>query len=126
APLLDKTVLAERAAAVGLPTPPSRVFDSARELLLAADGLEYPLVLKAPVSRWAPFRADGPNDLRAMDGREGRVVVQPFLTEPVHAVSGLLWRGELIASLHQRYLRTWPVDCGTASAAVTVEPDPEL
>ena len=30
------------------------------------------------------------------------------------------------AVAHQRYLRTWPPDCGTASAAETVEPDLEL
>jgi predicted ATP-grasp superfamily ATP-dependent carboligase len=36
----------------------------------------------------------------------------------------VVWNGALVAAVHQRYERRWPVDCGTASAAVTVEHDP--
>jgi hypothetical protein len=34
--------------------------------------------------------------------------------------------GRLLAAVHQRYLRIWPPDCGTSSAAVTTAPDLEL
>ncbi|MGH2678726.1 MAG: hypothetical protein ACRDHB_10260, partial [Actinomycetota bacterium] len=53
-------------------------------------------------------------------------MVQPFLDEPLRAVSGVMWREELIAAAHERWIRIWPRDCGLASAAVTVEPEADL
>jgi predicted ATP-grasp superfamily ATP-dependent carboligase len=53
-------------------------------------------------------------------------VVQPFLTDGMRAVCGVLHEGRFVALVHQRYLRIWPPDAGTACAAVTTEPDEQL
>jgi hypothetical protein len=124
--LVDKAALAGRAEAVGLPMPPTRLFPSCQGLLEAADELDYPVVVKPTISRWAPFRADDPDALAEARGRPGPVIVQPFVHDGLRAVGGVMWKGEMIAAVHQRYLRTWPADCGTSSAAETVPPDPEL
>jgi predicted ATP-grasp superfamily ATP-dependent carboligase len=44
----------------------------------------------------------------------------------MHAVGGVIKGGVLVAAAHQRYIRTWGIDAGEASAAVTTEPDAEL
>lgn len=127
--LVDKQMLASTASAAGFVVPESRTFGSRAELLTAADGLPYPAVVKPatkdPGSPTSAFRADGPDDLAA-GAKEGVVVVQPFVFEPLWAVAGVVWEGRVVASVRQRYLRTWPSDCGTASAAVTVEADRDL
>jgi predicted ATP-grasp superfamily ATP-dependent carboligase len=72
-------------------------------------------------------RATGPADLQPWRGIPDLVLVQPFIGEWQHAVSGVIWRGELRAALHQRYMRMWPADPGGhATAVCTVEPDIEL
>jgi hypothetical protein len=124
--LVDKALLEERAERSGLSTPPTRLFASEQELLGSAADLEFPVVVKPRISRWAPFRADSPGDLGAALGRLGEVIVQPYLDQGLHAVGGVMWKGVLVAGVHQRYLRTWPRDCGTSSAAETVSPDLEL
>jgi predicted ATP-grasp superfamily ATP-dependent carboligase len=124
--LVDKGSLSACAQAAGLPFPPTRLFPSHRELLEAAHELEYPVVVKPSISRWAPFRADVPGELDGARGRHGMIVVQPFLREGLRAMGGVLWQGRLLAAVHQRYLRTWPADCGTSCAAETVPPDVEL
>jgi len=53
-------------------------------------------------------------------------MVQPYLREELHALAGVVRDGRLLAAVHQRYFRTWPLDCGTASAAVTIDPDGDL
>ncbi len=124
--LLDKTALLDRAREADLPVPPSEVYGSFEDLLRAADDLDYPVVVKPSVKRFWTFRADGPEDLARRAGDFGRIIVQPFLDEPLHAVAGVAWEGSLAASVHQRYERIWPPHCGTSSAAVTVGPDPAL
>lgn len=124
--LIDKAAAGQRAAAVGLPVPPTEVFPSWEAMVGEADRLPYPAVVKPAISRFGAFRIEGPVDLRAAPSHDGPLLVQPFVTEPLRAMAGVLWRGELVAAVHQRYLRTWPPDCGTASAAETVRPDPEL
>jgi hypothetical protein len=52
--------------------------------------------------------------------QNGPVLVQPWIDAPMHAVAGVVWGGRLVAAVHQRYLRTWPVICGVACAAVTM------
>ena len=55
------------------------------------------------------------------------MLVQPLIRDPQHSVSGVIWRGELAASEHQRYLRMWPADPGgPATAVCTTDPDIEL
>jgi RecA/RadA recombinase len=124
--LLDKEVLGRRAAEAGLQTPPSRLFSSPAELLEAAPKLDYPIVVKPTVERYVPRRFDSPAELNGGLAREGALLVQPFLDAPLTAVSGVIWRGRLVAAVHQRYLRIWPFEVGTVCAAETTAPDDEL
>ena len=129
ADLVDKARLEGRAADAGLLVPPTRTFDSPDDLL-AADDLEYPVVVKAAV-KTRPVevarRVDVREDLRqVVDVLEGPVIVQPFATGTMRAVCGVVADGRLLAAVHQRYVRIWPPGCGTASAAVTTDPDLDL
>lgn len=128
--LLDKVACAAAAERVGLQVPPSRIFPSAAELLDAAAELEYPVVAKPDTKRYMAVRADSPAALRAaMRARAdqpGRIIVQPYLRGSLHGVLGLVWRGQLVQSMHMRYHRLWPLPCGTVASASTVAPDQEL
>jgi predicted ATP-grasp superfamily ATP-dependent carboligase len=130
AALVDKAWLPQAAAAAGLGVPRTREFTSAAHLLAAADDLEYPLVIKAAVKTGSSEntqRIEGAGELPAavMD-LSGPVVVQPFAVGTMRAVCGVLADGRLLAAVHQTYVRIWPPDCGTASAAITTEPDHDL
>jgi hypothetical protein len=122
--LVDKVELARVAEAVGIPTPPSRVFASADELLDAAAHLDYPVIVKPSVHRSNAARVDSPAGLRGSVVQDGPVIVQPFMTD-LNAVSGVIWEGRLVAAVHERWFRIWKYHCGVASAAVTVTPDPD-
>jgi predicted ATP-grasp superfamily ATP-dependent carboligase len=125
--LVNKVELAERAEHVGLPVPPTRVFASGEEMM-AADDLEFPAVLKPALSNpFNPARLlESRDDIDTAPLGQGPLLVQPYLRENLRAVAGVLWEGRLVAAAHQRYVRTWPVDCGTACAAFSVEADVEL
>src|SRR5436190_6084019 len=124
--LVDKGVVAERAAGAGLLVPPTRRFASREELFDSERSLDYPVVVKPTLSFSPVVRVASAAELHARVAANGPVLVQPFLGDRLRAVAGVAWRGRLAAAAHQRYLRTWPPDCGTASAAETVEPDLEL
>ncbi|MDT0277385.1 ATP-grasp domain-containing protein [Blastococcus goldschmidtiae] len=128
--LADKAALPKLAEAAGLSTPPTYEFADAATVLDAAGQLEYPIVVKAAVKSGSgeeASRVDSAADLpKAMARLLGSVVVQPFARGAMRSVSGVIADGELLAVAHQRYVRIWPADCGTASAAVTTEPDREL
>lgn len=124
--LVDKESAAERARAVGLDVPATRRFEGWSDLMGHAEELEYPVVVKPSISRFGARRVESPGRLRALEPGAGPLLVQPYLTQGLRAVAGIVWRGDLAAAVHQRYLRTWPPDCGTASAAETVAPDEEL
>jgi predicted ATP-grasp superfamily ATP-dependent carboligase len=124
--LVDKASAAELARAAGIPVPPTEVFDSWDDLVAGARRMTYPLVLKPAISTFGTVRVGSPEELLTMGTHQGRLLVQPYLTEPLRAVAGVLWGNELVAAVHQRYLRTWPPDCGTASAAETTAPDEGL
>jgi hypothetical protein len=124
--LVDKGVVAERAPGAGLVVPPTRRFGSRQELLEAGPSLDYPVVVKPALSFSPVVRVGSAAELAARVATDGPVLVQPFLDERLRAMGGVAWRGRLAAAVHQRYLRTWPPDTGTASAAETVEPDLEL
>lgn len=123
--LIGKDVLAQRAAEVGLAAVPSQYFADDAELRAAGGRLDYPVVVKPTLSRVPARRVNGPADLDTPSGA-GPYLVQPYLDGTMSAVSGVIRRGRLIAAVHQRYLRTWPVACGTSCAAVTTEPDAAL
>jgi predicted ATP-grasp superfamily ATP-dependent carboligase len=130
ADLVDKAVLPERAAAAGLRTPATREFADSAGALDAADDLDYPVVVKAAVKTRptdVARRVDSPRELPAvLEHLTGSVVVQPFAVGAMRAVCGVIADGRLLAAVHQRYVRIWPPGCGTASAAVTTDPDLEL
>jgi predicted ATP-grasp superfamily ATP-dependent carboligase len=130
AALVDKASLPQAAAAAGLCVPRTREFTSAAHLLAAADDLEYPLVIKAAVKTGSSEntqRIEAAGELpAAVTDLPGPVVVQPFAGGTMRAVCGVLADGKLLAAVHQTYVRIWPPDCGTASAAITTEPDHDL
>jgi predicted ATP-grasp superfamily ATP-dependent carboligase len=130
APLVDKALLPKQAAIAGLSVPPTREFASSAALLDAAGELEYPVVVKAVV-KTVPTeiarRVDGPGQLPAVVAPlSGAIVVQPFATGTMRVVCGVLAGGRIVAAVHQRYLRIWPAECGTSSAAITTAPDLDL
>lgn len=122
--LVDKGSLAIRAKAAGIAVPPTDRFDSIAALVQAAqDGrIGFPAVVKPVVSRAPASRVDTVADVEALRV-DGAVVVQPFLTDALWSLAGVVAGGRVLAAVQQRYLRTWPVDCGTAAAAVTVPVD---
>lgn len=124
--LLDKSVLAEAGAAAGIAVPPSRVFNSPEELLDEARHVDFPVVIKPTLSHDSRT-ARSADDLVWWLGRNEPLLMQPYLRDQLRAVAGVIWRGRLVAAVHQRHLRTWNADPGgPASAAETVEPDLEL
>jgi hypothetical protein len=123
---LDKVESGRMAREAGLDVPPSRTFASAADLIAAATDLEYPVVLKPPIKTFPATRVDGPDEVAEVVVGDGPVIVQPFLNEQLRGVLGLVWQGELVASVHLRYLRLWPMPCGTVAAAETAPPDPYL
>jgi predicted ATP-grasp superfamily ATP-dependent carboligase len=127
AQLVDKAHLAQRARTAGMPTLLTTRYESGEELLGDTE-LTFPLVVKPAEKKTAAFAEAVRIDDRAGLARisqqiDTAVVVQPFLDCPLDAVAGVMWDGEIVASVHQRTLRTWPVGCGVSSAAMTVEPD---
>lgn len=123
--LLDKVSLAAAAADVGLSSPQARRFASWDELVDGVHGLVFPVVVK-PRRSTAPARSfDGPAALLAAPV-SGELLVQRRIDEPMSAVCGVCHEGRLVAVVHQRYLRTWPVPCGTAAAAETVAADTQI
>jgi hypothetical protein len=124
--LVDKAKVEELAEAVGIPSPPGRLFPSKETLLAAADELDYPVILKPAIHRYHASRVESPAGLAAAVLQDVPVMVQPYLNHALHAVSGILWRGQMVAAVHERWFRIWRFHCGVATAAETVEPDVEL
>ena len=124
--LVDKSQVEERALALGIPSPPGRVFSSAAELMAAAHELDYPVILKPAVHRYHASHVESAAALSAAILKDGAVMVQPYLREHLHAVSGVLWRGRLVAAVHERWFRIWRYHTGVATAAETITPDLQL
>ena len=123
---MNKLQAAELAGEVGLRVPPSRVFDSYEDLRGAASELPYPAIVKPETKRFLAQRVERPEDLARVPDGPGRLIVQPFLSDDLHGLLGLMWQGRLVAATHFRYLRLWPLPAGTVAAAVTTAPDPDL
>lgn len=123
--LLDKGSLASAARAAGIATPDGSIYATIDELRGAGATLPYPVVVKPTISRFTAVRVDDASGLGRVPA-EGPFLVQPFVDEPLRSVAGVIWHGRLVASVHQRYLRTWPATSGGACAAETTEPDLEL
>lgn len=123
---LDKAVCADRARGHGIEVAPTRAFESGTALLEAAHELSYPVVVKPVTKRYAAGRVDDATQLTLAVQDDGPALVQPFLEAEGHAVAGLMWGGRLVQSVHMRYVRMWPLPCGTVASAVTTDPDVEL
>ncbi|MDQ4058516.1 MAG: hypothetical protein M3124_05270 [Actinomycetota bacterium] len=126
--LTDKSKLEAAAADAGIDVPRSDVFAGLDDVLAQADDLRYPVVVKPTIRTFSAVRVNSPAQLSALPvgGDGGEILVQEWVDDQLHAVSGVMWKGRLIAATFERWLRIWPVGCGLASAAVTTPPDPEL
>jgi predicted ATP-grasp superfamily ATP-dependent carboligase len=126
--LLDKELTGQRARDAGFEVPPTRVFGSRAELLRAAQELLYPVVVKPAVKEFLAQRVDDPDELAVAvpPSHDTRLLVQPFLADPLRGVVGVVWEGEIVQAAHLRYLRVWPQPCGTVSAAETTAPDEDV
>lgn len=118
--LVDKSRLAEAALAAGIAPPPSLPFENIGALAdaVAAGEVGLPAVVKPLVSRQPAALVRTPAEAARLE-RAGPVLAQPFLQGTMRAIGGVIMAGRLLGVVQQRYLRTWPVECGTASAAVT-------
>lgn len=127
---VDKVTLAAEARAAGLQVPSCRPFRDIHTLVDAADRLEYPCVVKPALRtqrrHMSARQVDTAGQLRQLPRLPGRLVVQPLVEGDIHAVAGVVWRGQLKAVVHQAHLRIWPRQCGDACYAVTTAPAPTL
>jgi predicted ATP-grasp superfamily ATP-dependent carboligase len=123
--LVNKAELTDRARQAGLSVPPTRAFSSPSELLAAGD-IEFPAVVKPAISTYPARVVRSGAELEAVIQGGGPFVVQAYQGEHLRALAGVVWEDQLAAASHQRYLRTWPAECGTACAAQTAPPDLEL
>jgi predicted ATP-grasp superfamily ATP-dependent carboligase len=129
ADLVDKAALRRRMSGARLAALPQVECGTRAEVEKAAAELGYPAVVKFAVKS----RLDNQparvvrlaSDVAALPAT-GAFVVQPFVSKPLRALAVVVHSGRLLAAVHQRYLRTWPADAGTASAAVTTTPDEQL
>lgn len=124
--LVDKSMVASKAEACGLSVAPGRDFESVEVLQANLGNLDFPVVVKPAHPGQTVRRLLSEKDVSLVEQTQGPLVVQPYITEQMKAVGGVIQDGRLIAAVHQRYLRTWPPDCGGACAAVTTTPDLEL
>jgi predicted ATP-grasp superfamily ATP-dependent carboligase len=120
-PWTNKQALTEMARAAGVKHPDALVFASYDDLAADAHDLPYPCFVKPAIGR-AGARCAAPADLERLSWIRSAVVVQPVLDGALEAVSGILWRGEVVAAVHHRTLRTMPPGGGVSTAAVTIEP----
>jgi hypothetical protein len=124
--LLDKQELALRSEAAGFPALSTRTFDSPSQLVAGADELDYPIVIKPVIRDRRAFRVESAGQVKQTALAEAPLLVQPFIDESIRTVGGVMWKGGLVAAVHQRWLRIWPPECGQASAVVTTSPDTKL
>jgi predicted ATP-grasp superfamily ATP-dependent carboligase len=125
--LLDKDRLSEEARRSGIPVPHSARFPSFADLLERSGELDYPVVVKSQLMGPSVVVAHGAGDLERVEfEHRGPVLAQELLGPPLTSIAGVVWQGRLAASVHQRYLRTWPPHAGGACAAVSVEADVDL
>ena len=123
--LVDKAVLADRATEAGLATPPSVAYDGADRFQadLAAGTTTLPVVAKPVVSSQSARLIESAADAGELQTMSGPFLVQPYIRERIWAIAGVVHGGRAVAAVQQRYVRIWPVACGTASAAVTIPVD---
>lgn len=122
--LVDKRQLAGLALDAGLSMPKTIEFNSAGELLAAAERLGYPMIVKPHIKvpgGPTATRVDAKDELAEIGFIDG--LAQPCSTGPMRAIAGVMWRGRIVAALQQQYVRTFPPRAGTASFAFTCQED---
>jgi hypothetical protein len=124
-PFVDKQVLAKRATDAGLTAPKGSVFETSDELLDSAEDLEYPVVVKASRKLRSRFltarRIDSATELDALQETPGPLMVQEYVPDQMHSLSGVMWNGRIVVAVHQQHIGIWPPVCGDACLAVTSE-----
>lgn len=113
----DKAATRATLAAAGVPQPASRVVESAEQALAAADGIGYPVVVKARglAGSFGVVRADDADAVAAAfaaaDGarfpgmprhESGNVLVEEFLTGPEFSVDAVVFDGEVLPTVFAR------------------------
>jgi predicted ATP-grasp superfamily ATP-dependent carboligase len=123
----DKLKTLELANSLGVPTPRTKLVDTAAEALEAAEEIGFPLVLKPQSSRLYTGQssegfnvtyAENPDDLVMKMGRfEGRcpVLLQEYYIGTGHGVELLTWKGEPLAAFEHKRLREIPISGGASS-----------
>lgn len=124
--LTHKAVLSEEARKAQINVPASRTYPTWDEACADSDSFTYPVVVKPAIRTFSATRVDSPSQLPALDVAGGDIVVQEWIEGQLHAVSGVMWKGRLVASTAEKWIRIWPSSCGLASAAMTTENDPAL
>lgn len=126
-----KPELADAAVAVGLSIPDTILCRSEEEAQAAAERLRYPVMCKPRRTVFTEgeevrhLASATVADREALDARLAETglpcVVQRREGGPVVSFGGVMAGGRLIASAFSRYLRTWPLDAGSASFSTSLE-----
>ncbi len=135
--ITDKAAVEQVALEAGLAVPTTEQI-ARTDLPGRAPGLAYPVVVKSVRTKvrgdggrmrhGTVRRVDGPAQLLAvaaeLPGED--LIVQPFLSGDLAAVSGVVWEGRLICAVHQVAHRICPPQCGLSAFAETVAADGAL
>ena len=124
--LMNKRSLDVAAAAVGLATPSTQAFSSHEDLRRLASEIAFPIIVKPESKRPGEPPAQrvlAESDIEDVEIESG--IIQPFVNGPTQAMAGFMHQGRTIATVQQRYIRTYPPSAGTASYAVTEDVDQE-
>src|SRR5215212_8113101 len=135
---LDKSLLQEKATAVGLPPPSSVLCSSAEEALASASELRFPLIAK-------PARSVTLTGERIIQHETGRVIadtarleaavvaigvpltLQEYASEAtLVSYAAVRVNNQLLGLTGARYQRTYPPQIGSAAMATTITPPPLL
>jgi predicted ATP-grasp superfamily ATP-dependent carboligase len=132
---IDKYALAERARALGLTVPPTRLVEDTAELSRLPAGFTYPAVLRARRSRFlreGRWIAGGIAILRGDDDRARAIqdpgfaagaLLQEYVRGHGEAVFALASEGRTLAHFAHRRLREKPPTGGVSVLRESVEPD---
>jgi predicted ATP-grasp superfamily ATP-dependent carboligase len=132
----NKLRLEEFAAAAGLSSPPT--IRMTAEEIRSGRKVALPAIVKAPRSSTPTGEGgfDAARVTRATTREEllaavaelpvEAALIQPALDGDLAAVVGVAWKGEVVATSHQRSTRVFPPGAGISAFAMTVPRDPEL
>jgi predicted ATP-grasp superfamily ATP-dependent carboligase/CelD/BcsL family acetyltransferase involved in cellulose biosynthesis len=132
---LNRSHVMAAAAQVGLASPDNTICETPRQAADFADAIGYPVIVKpvrtvtlvngAARRDASAFAADA-GSVRRLAAALGRCVVQRRVVGSVVSFGGIQGRNGLLAFVVSRYVRTWPVDVGSACFSETIMPPPGL